>query len=185
MLTLILLLQVTVLMDVEVQEPLKAAIRKQLRHGGVRVVTGRMIVSPEKGRVVLGVPRLVESTRDTVLTLKLIQTRLPGARAEHTVTEFNRLAFHLGFTDVVWQRSCDVMDSGYDRGYFECSLYELTKEFLKMYGTVPQAWPGDDEWALACDSNHNLCRDWVIKVGYENRNSIALPRTAHCEGHDS
>jgi len=50
----------------------------------------------------------------------------------------------------------------------------------------PEAWPTDnDEYALRCDPTHSLCRDWVIKVGYENRNHIALPRTAHCEGHDS
>ena len=133
-----------------------------------------------------GVPRLVESTKGSVLTLQLIQTWLPAAQLDLTVADFNNLAFHLGFVEVEWEASCDAMNE-----YHTCRTLELVLEFLMEYGTVPEgwptepeAWPGEDEWALRCDSAHSLCRDLVIKVGYENTNYIALPRTAHCEGHD-
>ncbi len=56
---------VTVIMDVEVLEPLKTYVEDQLREGKVRVVKGDEMISlqrQEEGRV-LGVPRLVESTK--------------------------------------------------------------------------------------------------------------------------
>jgi len=47
-----------------------------------------------------GVPRLVESTKGTVLTLQLIWPWLPAAQLDLTVADFNNLAFHLGFVEV-------------------------------------------------------------------------------------
>ncbi len=91
------------------------------------------------------------------------------------------MAFSLGFVDVVWSTTCDAAASD----DHSCRVPDLVRDFLEEYGEVPEVTPtDDDEWALTCDPTHSLCRDWVIKVGYENTNYIALPRTAHYEGHD-
>jgi len=136
---------VTVIMDVEVLDPLKTAVREQLRQGGVRVVRGGEVVSRQKGERILGVPRLVESTKGTVLTLRLIQTYLPGARTEFTVEDFNQLAFHLGFTYVLWESACDAATNG----THTCRVSYLVRNFLREFGELPENWPtDDDEWAM-------------------------------------
>ncbi len=196
MLTLILLLQISLQsltpsdadMEVEWPEILNTAIEDQLREGGVRVVKGDEVISRQKGERSLGVPRLVASEEgEDVLTLKLVQTYLPAtlpaplpaSRTLFTVEEFNGLAVRQGFTYTLWETKCDASQGS-------CLITDLARDFLREYGEMPEVTPtDDDEWALTCDSAHSLCRDSVIKVGYENRNRIALPRTAHCEGHDS
>ncbi len=97
-----------------------------------------------------GVPRLVESTKGSVLTLQLIQPWLPATRLDLTVADFNNLAFHLGFVEVLWEASCDAINE-----HHTCRTLELVFEFLLEYGTVPEgwptepkAWPGDDEWVV-------------------------------------
>jgi len=207
MLPLILLLQIgtwgmgmapaqnkppVMIMDVEVLEPLRSAIRDQLRDGHVRTLKHRLTSLRRRtsGGRTLGVPRLVESTSGTVITLSLIQTYLPTHRAqqgEFTVQEFNLLAFRLKLTSVLWETSSDTATGCYYEYIVgECRISDLVYEFLREYGETPKITPHAEwDWASRCDPTHKLCRDWVIKVGYENRNRIALPRTAHCEGHDS
>jgi len=81
MLHLILLLQISapsapVDMAVELLDPLKEYQESLIVAGDVRVVDGTEILSlhGSNSERVLGVPRLVESTKGTVLTLKLVQT---------------------------------------------------------------------------------------------------------------
>jgi len=105
----------------------------------------------QKGERILGVPRLVESTKGSVLTLQLIQTWLPAARLDLTVADMNNLAFHLGFVEVLWEAKCDAMNE-----HHTCLTLALVFEFLLEYGTVPEAWPtepeawptDDDEYAV-------------------------------------
>ena len=160
MLTLILLLQASVGapsdpvdMAVELLDPLNEYQESLIVAGDGRVVDGTEILSlhGSKGERVLGVPRLVESTKGTVLTLKLVQTYLPAAKKELTVTDFNQLAFRLGFTYTLWESSCDAVNE-----YHTCQTAALVLEFLEKYGTVPEemppepeAWPTDeDEWVI-------------------------------------
>jgi len=152
MLHLILLLQITTpAMEVEVLERLKWYVEQQLEEGSVRVVEGDEIVSlhGSKGERILGVPRLeYVGIKGAILSLRLIQTWLPAARMEISVGDFNNLAFHLGFVDVVWEASCDMDTAD------ECRTSNLVREFLKVYGTVPEAWPtDDDEYATARSPN--------------------------------
>jgi len=168
MLHLILLLQITSTspapsdadMAVEVLESLKGYVEHQLEEGRVRVVDGSELISlrGSKGERILGVPRLeYVGIKGAILSLRLIQTWLPAARLEVTVEDFNNLAFHLGFVDVVWETNCNLDTAD------ECYTSNLVRDFLKVYGNVPEAWPtDDDEYALRCDSTHSLCRDWVI-----------------------
>ncbi len=140
-------------LEVEVFEPLRSAIKYQLEEGGVRVIeAGDMIsINGPAGEEMWGVPRLVESTKGTVLTLQLIQTWLPAAQLDVTVADFNHLAFHLGFVEVEWQKSCDAMNGA-------CLIADLTHTFLRVYvevplypfeRPVPEVWPGDDdEWVI-------------------------------------
>jgi len=161
MLTLILLLQASVgapsaapsdpvNMAVELLNPLKAYQEDLIVAGDVRVVDGTEILSLHgaKDERVLGVPRLVEITKGSVLTLRLVQTYLPAAETEFTVTDFNQLAFRLGFTYVLWESSCDAMNDD----DHTCQTGWLVIEFLDQYGTVPEslppgpeAWPTDDD----------------------------------------
>ncbi len=161
MLTLILLLQISLPsltlsdadLEVEVLEPLKSSIEYQLEEGNVRVIeAGDMIaLNGSAGEEMWGVPRLVESTKGTVLTLQLIQPWLPATRLDLTVADFNNLAFHLGFVEVEWEASCDAINK-----HHTCRTLELVFEFLLEWGTVPEGWPtepevtppGDDEWAV-------------------------------------
>jgi len=139
--------------EVEVLDPLKTAIEYQLEEGGVRVIeAGDMIsINGPAGEEMWGVPRLVESTKGSVLTLQLIQPWLPAAQLDLTVADFNNLAFHLGFVEVEWESSCDAVNESHT-----CRTLALVFEFLLEYGTVPEgwptepeAWPGDDdEWAV-------------------------------------
>ncbi len=151
-----LLLQITLpvepSIEIELLDPLKEYTEQLIVAGDVRVVEGTEIVSLQgsKGERVLGVPRLVEHTKGTVLTLRLVQTYLPAAETEFTVTDFNQLAFHLGFTYTLWESSCDAVNEDHT-----CWTAALVLEFLEKYGTVPeemppvpQAWPGDDEWVM-------------------------------------
>lgn len=140
------------LFEVEVLEPLKSSIEYQLEEGNVRVIqAGDMIsINGPAGEEMWGVPRLVENIKGTVLTLQLIQTWLPATRLDLTVADFNHLAFHLGFVEVLWEASCDAMNE-----HHTCRTLELVFEFLLEYGTVPEgwptepeAWPGDDEWVV-------------------------------------
>jgi len=136
---------VTVLMDIEVLEPLLGYVEQQLEAGGVRVVDGTKVVSLQGsgGERILGVPRLeYGGIKGSKLRLRLLQTWLPAAPLEVTVEDFNHLAFHLGFVDVVWETSCDLDTAS------ECRTADLVRDFLRVYGTVPLAWPGDDEWAV-------------------------------------
>jgi len=73
---------------------------------------------------IFGIPRLVEQTKGTVLTLKLVQTYLPAARTEFSVEDFNQLAFCLHFTYTLWESSCDAMNE-----YHFCVTAELAHEF--------------------------------------------------------
>jgi len=184
------------IMDVEVLEPLRSAIRDQLRDGHVRTLKYKLVSQRRRTRTrsgegrTLGVPRLVESTEGTVITLSLIQTYLPTHRAqqtEFTVEKFNLLAFRLRLTYVLWETSSDTATGCYYEYIVgECRISDLVYEFLREYGETPKITPHAEwDWASRCDPTHKLGRDWVIKVGYENRNRIALPRTAHCKGHDS
>jgi len=170
MLTLILLLQVSlpnpaqsdpVIMDVEWPEMLNTTIEDQLREGGVRVVKGDEVISRQKGERSLGVPRLVASVEgEDVLILKLVPTYLPAtlppplpaSRTLFTVEEFNRLAFHQGFIYTLWETKCDASQG-------RCLITDLARDFLREYGEQPEVRPGEDEWALRCDSTHSLCRD--------------------------
>jgi len=133
--------------EVEVLEPLKWYVEQQLEEGGVRVVDGDKLISlwGKKGARVLGIPRLIQQTNETVLTLKLVQTWLPAARMEISVTDFNNLAFDLGFTHTIWESSCDPAN---DEDH-TCFFTEVVRDFLHRYGTVPEAWPtDDDEWVI-------------------------------------
>jgi len=109
----------------------------------VRVVDGSELISLQgaKGERILGVPRLeYVGIKGAILSLRLLQTWLPAARMEISVGDFNNLAVHLGFVDVVWEASCNIDTAD------ECRTSNLVREFLSLYGTVPEAWPGDDEW---------------------------------------
>jgi len=147
---LFLLLQIALpvepAIEVEVLEPLKWYVEQQLEEGEVRVVEGSEMISlhGSKGKRILGIPRLIQQTNETVLTLKLVQTWLPAARMEISVADFNNLAFHLGFTHTIWESSCDPAN---DEDH-TCFFTEVVRDFLHRYGTVPQAWPGDDEWVI-------------------------------------
>jgi len=153
---IILLLQIALpaepALEVEVLDPLKTAIEYQLEEGNVRVIeAGDMIsINGPAGEEMWGVHRLVASTKGSVLTLQLIQTWLPAAQLDLTVADFNNLAFHLGFVEVEWKTRCDAMHGA-------CLIADLTHLFLRVYVEVPlypferpipQAWPGDDEYAL-------------------------------------
>jgi len=206
MLPLILLLQISAMgsavsgavgssdtvLAVEVHPQLKTEdIVEQLEEGGVRVAE-QMELVPLNYTVtgeVLGIPRL-EGRIDLwnkVIILRLVETYLPEdevkarlrGQADATVVKFNRVAFTLGYISLLWKTECNYEENG------ECVFSYLVYEFLRKYGQLPQAAPPDEyDWASRCDPTHKLCQDWVIKVGYENRNRIALPRTAHYEGHD-
>jgi len=134
-------------MEIEVLESLKGYVEHQLEEGRVRVVDGSELISlrGSKGERILGVPRLeYVGIKGAILSVRLIQTWLPAARLEVTVEDFNNLAFHLGFVDVVWETSCNLDTAA------ECYTSNLVRDFLKVYGNVPEAWPGDDdEWAFA------------------------------------
>ena len=141
------------IMDVEVLEPLRSAIRDQLRDGHVRTLKYKLVSRRRRTKArngvkrILGVPRLVESTEGTVLTLRLIQTYLPDTgkaqRAEFTVEEFNRLAFRRGLTKVLWETSCDYEEND------ECVFSDLVYEFSREYGQLPRVTPrDDDEWVM-------------------------------------
>jgi len=158
---LILLLQITgpsfetASLEVEVFEPLKSSIRYQLEDGNVRLIEDGDEISlhGSAGEKIWGVPRLVESTKGTVLTLRLMWPWLPAAQLDVTVADFNHLAFHLGFVEVEFEMSCDAAES-LDHA---CMIADLTHSFLRIYGEVPlspferpipKAWPGDDEWVV-------------------------------------
>jgi len=141
-------------LEVEVFEPLRSAIKYQLEAGNVRLIedSDEIALEGSAGEKIWGVPRLVESTKGTVVTLQLIQPWLPAARLDLTVADFNHLAFHLGFVEVEWELSCDAAE----RDDHACLIADLTHRFLRVYGEVPlspferpipKAWPGDDEWA--------------------------------------
>jgi len=137
--------------EVEVLDPLKTYIEDQLREGGVRVVDASEIVTLQgsKGERIFGIPRLVEQTKGTVLTLRLVQTYLPAAKTEFSISDFNSLAFSLHFTYTLWESSCDAVNE-----YHACVTAELVHEFLQEFGNapalppLPEAWPGDDEWVV-------------------------------------
>jgi len=150
MLLLILLLQISSpvepSIEIELLDPLKEYQESLIIAGDVQVVDGSEVVALRgaKDERILGVPRLVESTKGTLLTLRLIQTYLPGARLEFTVLDFNRLAFHLGFTYVLWESTCDAATNG----THTCRVSYLVRNFLREFGELPEAWPTDDEWAV-------------------------------------
>ena len=153
-------------MEVEVFEPLRSAIKYQLEAGNVRLIEAgdEIALNGAKGEKILGVHRLVESTKGSVLTLQLISPWLPAARMDLTVADFNNLAFHLGFVEVEWELSCDAAES-LDH---TCTTADLTHRFLRVYGEVPlspferpipKAWPGDDEWAAGRSPNVTKPKD--------------------------
>jgi len=138
--------------EVEVLDPLKTYTEDQLREGGVRVVKGDELISFQGSKVerIFGIPRLVEQTKGTILTLKLVQTYLPAARTEFTVSDFNQLAFSLHFTYTLWESSCDAVNE-----YHACVTAELVHEFLQEFGNSPALPPlpevtpaDDDEWVV-------------------------------------
>ena len=156
MLTLILLLQISstlpapaiepvIEFEVEVLEPLKWYVEQQLEEGGVRVAKGSELISLQgsKGERVLGIPRLIQQQEGSVLTLKLVQTWLPAASKVLTVEKFNEKAFSLKLTYVLWESSCDPANDE----HHTCFFTEVLRDFLRRYGTLPVAWPTDDEWA--------------------------------------
>lgn len=153
---IILLLQIALPVEpgieIELLPPLKGFIQHPLREGGVRLADGGKLISlrGSKSDRILGVPRLIQQTKETVITLKLQQTWLPATRMDVSVAEFNNLAFHLGFTYTIWESSCDPVDE-----FHRCLFTDLVPEFLYRYGTLPvawptepEAWPGDDEWVV-------------------------------------
>jgi len=156
MLILLLLLQIALPaepgIEIELLPPLRGFIQHPLQEGGVRLADGDKLLSlrGSKGERILGVPRLVDNVEGTKLRLQLIQTWLPATRLDLTVADFNNLAFHSGFVEVLWEASCDAMNE-----HHTCRTLELVFEFLLEYGTVPEgwptepkAWPGDDEWVV-------------------------------------
>ncbi len=143
--------------EVEVLDPLKSYVKEQLREGGVRVVDASEIVTLQGskgerifGIRIFGIPRLVEQTKGTVLTLRLVQTYLPAAKTEFSISDFNSLAFSLHFTYTLWESSCDAVNE-----YHACVTAELVHEFLQEFGNSPALPPlpevtaaDDDEWVV-------------------------------------
>jgi len=93
MLHLILLLQISapsapVNMAVELLNPLKEYQERLIVAGDVRVVDGTEILSLQgsASERILGVPRLIEITKGTVVTLRLVQTYLPAAETDSSTS---------------------------------------------------------------------------------------------------
>ena len=138
--------------EIELLPPLRGFIQHPLQEGGMRLADADKMISlhGSKGERILGVPRLEHVRSSPDLRIRLLQTWLPAARMEISVADFNNLAFHLGFVDVVWETSCNAMNGA-------CLIADLTHTFLRVYvevplypfeRPVPELWPGDDEWVM-------------------------------------